>query len=113
MIKNLFTALYAGENILYSNEDSDNAAFSCNEMGILNIDLNNINLDNNFDEDGPETIILIRLLAWHIKFEKRKTLKKMISEESIPIARHSKRWWNFFVLEDEKKEIEPICTEGL
>ena len=36
-------------------------------MGILNIDLNNINLDNNFDEDDPDTIIHIRLLAWLIK----------------------------------------------
>ena len=39
-------------------------------MGILNICLNNINLDNNFDEDDPDTNILIRLLAWHIEFEK-------------------------------------------
>ena len=41
-------------------------------MGILNIDLNTINLDNNFDEDDPDTIILIRLLAWYIKFKKTK-----------------------------------------
>ena len=75
-IKKLFTALYADENILYFNEDSNNVVFNCNEMGILNIDLNNINLDNNFDEDDPDTIILIRLFAWHIKFEKRKALKK-------------------------------------
>ena len=45
-------------------------------MGIVNTDLNNINLDNNFDEDDPDTIILMRLLAWHIKFEKSKELKK-------------------------------------
>ena len=45
-------------------------------MGILNIDLNNINLDNNFDEEHPDTIILVRLLAWHIRFEKRKAFKK-------------------------------------
>ena len=45
-------------------------------MGILNIDLNNINLDNNFDEDYLDTTILVRLLAWHIKCEKRKELKK-------------------------------------
>ena len=50
-------------------------AFSCNEIGILNIDLNNINF-NNFDEDGLDNIILIRILAWHIRFEKRKELKK-------------------------------------
>ena len=77
MIKNLFTALYPDENILYVNEGSGDAVFNCNGMGILNIDLNNINLDNNFDEDDPDTIILIRLLAWHIKFRKhKKTLKR-------------------------------------
>ena len=45
-------------------------------MDIFNIDLNNINLDNNFGEDNLDSIILIRLLAWHIKFEKCKALKK-------------------------------------
>ena len=45
-------------------------------MDILSIDLNNINLDNNFDEDDPDTIIPNRLLDWHIKFEKCKALKK-------------------------------------
>ena len=43
-------------------------------MGILNIDLNNTNLDNSCDEDDPDTVIIIRLLAWQIKFEKRKKL---------------------------------------
>ena len=63
MIKNFFTALYADENILYFNEDSGNDAFNCNEIGFLNIDPNNINLDNNFDEDDPDAVILIRFLA--------------------------------------------------
>ena len=76
MIRELFTALYADENILCFNEDSGNVVFSCNEMVILNIDLNNINRDNNFDEDDLDTIILIKLLTWHIKFGKRKALKK-------------------------------------
>ena len=69
--------MYADENIIYFNEDFDNVAFNCNEMGILDIDLNNINLDNNFDEDDLDTIILIRPLAWHIKSEKRKALKRI------------------------------------
>ena len=77
MIKKLFTALYADENILYFNECPGDAAFNCSGIGILNIDLNDINLDNNFDEDDPDTIILITLLAWHIKFGKRKELKKV------------------------------------
>ena len=48
MHKKLFTAMYEDENILYFNKDSGNVVFNCNGMGILNIDLNNINLDNNF-----------------------------------------------------------------
>ena len=59
MIKKHFTPLFADDNILYFNEDSGDIVFSCNEMGIPNIDLNNINRDNNFDEDDPDTIILI------------------------------------------------------
>ena len=61
---------------MYYNRDSGYDIFSCNETGVLNRDLN-IKFDNNFDEDDPNTIILIRLLAWHIKFEKRKALKKI------------------------------------
>ena len=62
---------YADDNIPYFNEDSGGAVFSCNEMDILNIDLNKINLDDtNCNEDDPETIIYIRLLVWHMKFEK-------------------------------------------
>ena len=46
-------------------------------MGILNIYLNNINLDDtSYDEDDPDTIIYVRLLAWHIKSGKHKALKK-------------------------------------
>ena len=45
-------------------------------MGIFNIDLKNINLDHNFDEGNPDTVILIKLLDWHSKFENRKVLKK-------------------------------------
>ena len=69
--------MYADENILYFNEDSSNAVFNWNEMGSLNIDLNNINLDDtNHEEDDPNTIILIRLMARHIKFKKTQILKK-------------------------------------
>ena len=63
MIRKHFTALYADENILYTN-----VTFCCNEMRILSVNLNNINLDNtNYEEHDPDTIILIRLLAWHMK----------------------------------------------
>ena len=75
MIKKLFTAFYEDDYILYFNEDD---LFSCNEMNIFSINLNNIILDDsNYNEDDHDTIIYIRLLAWHIKFEKRKALKKV------------------------------------
>ena len=67
----------ADYSILFFNKDSGDAIFSCNKMDILSTDLNNINLnDTNYDEDDPETIIHVKLLARHIKFEKCKALKK-------------------------------------
>ena len=87
MIKKRFTALYADENILYFSEDSRNVVFNCNGMSILNTNLNNINLeDTNYDQDDPDTIISIRFLVRHIKFEKHKELKKMISVNANCVA---------------------------
>ena len=58
MIKIFFTALQEEDNIVYFNEDSSNFMFSSNKMGIVSIDLNNIDLyDTNYYEDDPETII--------------------------------------------------------
>ena len=59
----LCTALYANNDLLFSDEDSGDVTFCFNEMGILNVNLNNIIFDNNFDEDDPDTIILVRLLG--------------------------------------------------
>ena len=68
--------MYADQNIPYFNEDSRDAVFIYNEMGVVNIDRNNISLDANFNEEDPNTIILIRLLAWNVKFEKCKEVRK-------------------------------------
>ena len=77
MIKKLLTASYTDEKILCFNDNSDDIVFSCNEMSILSIDLKNIDLDDtNYDKRDPKTVIQIRLLAWHIKFQKCKALKK-------------------------------------
>ena len=76
MIKKLFPALYSDKNIVYFDEGSGDAVFDCKGMGILNIDSNNISLDDKLDKDDPGTIILMRLLALHMKFRKRKELKK-------------------------------------
>ena len=79
MWKKLSTAFYFDDGLFLSHEDSGNVTFWCNDMGILNNDLNNINLDNNFDEDDPDTITHIKLLARHIKLENRKALKKELN----------------------------------
>ena len=48
----------------------------CNNIDLIDIrDLNNINLDNAFDENDLDTISHIRLSAWDIKFEKLEALK--------------------------------------
>ena len=46
-----------------------------------------------------------------MKFEKRKELKKTISEELVPVAWHPNSWRSFCVPEDEKKEIKSSFTE--
>ena len=66
-------ALNANDDILFFDEDFSKVTFFPNEMGILDVYLNEINLDddNNFDEDDRDTIIHVRLLAWRNKIEKR------------------------------------------
>ena len=68
--------MYADENILKFNDGPGDVIFYHNETGILNIDLHNTNLDKDVDKDDPDTITLIRLFTWHIKFRKHKELKK-------------------------------------
>ena len=70
VIEKLLIALFA-DDILYFNKDFGNAIFSCNEIGIANTDLNNINLGvTNYDKYDPSTINDIRLLVLPIKFDK-------------------------------------------
>ena len=63
MIKKHNTVLYADDGLLFFDEYSGGVTFCCNEMGILIVNLNNINLDNNFDKYDPDTVILSRLLT--------------------------------------------------
>ena len=83
--------MYPDDGLLFFDENSGDVTSCFNNMGILSVKLNNINLDNNFDEDHPDTIILIRFLTLYIKFKKRKALKNKISEELMPIAWHPGR----------------------
>ena len=53
-------------------------SFIANQRHISAVGHDEINLDNNnnFDEDDPDTIIHVKLLAWCSKFKKCKALKK-------------------------------------
>ena len=54
--------------------------------------VNKISLgDTNCDEYDPDTMFLLRFLAWHIKFEKCRELKNKIGEELMPTMWHPKR----------------------
>ena len=53
--------------------------------------------------------ILSKFWLGIVNFKKREALNK-ISEDLMSIAWHSKRWWNFCILQDEKKDIESIFT---
>ena len=52
----------------------------CNKVGILNLDLNNVNRDSNFDEDHPDTIISVRILLGILNLKNAKLFLKKISE---------------------------------
>ena len=66
MIEKFYNALLANNDILFFNYNLNKVTFIANQRHILAVDLDKINLDNanNFDEEDPNTIIHVRLLAW-------------------------------------------------
>ena len=78
MLKKFDNALHANDDTLSFNDDFNKVTFIANQRHILAIDFEKINLDenNNFVKDDPDTIIHVRFLASRSKFEKRETLKK-------------------------------------
>ena len=68
------------------------------------IDLNNIYLnDGNFDENGPGTIIHVRLMSCCDRCKHRKACKKEISKEVMAVARHPARWPDLRMSKDKKR----------
>ena len=105
MLEKLDNALHTNDDIHFYKEDCDKVTFIANQRNIPAVDLDKIKLDygNNFYEDDPDTIIHVRLLAWHSNCKKHKGLKKKISEKLMPVAWHHERWWDFCMTENEKK----------
>ena len=69
--------LLANDDILFFDEDFSKVIFFANEMGILGVNVDKTNFDDNKNlfEDHPDTIH-VRLLPWCNKFEKHKSCKK-------------------------------------
>ena len=68
VLEKLGNALHANDDVLFYNEDFGKVTFIANQKHTLAVDLEKVNLDNNYNEDDPDTIIHIRLLARHSKF---------------------------------------------
>ena len=66
MLQNFCDALLINDYILIFGEDFSKVIFLANEMGVLAVDPDNINFndDVNSYEDDSETINHVRLLAW-------------------------------------------------
>ena len=77
MLGKFDNTLHANDDILFYNEDCYKVTFIANQKHILAVDLEKINLDNNFGEDDPDAIIRIRFLAWRSKFKRCKAFKKV------------------------------------
>ena len=81
-------------------------------MGILSVDLHNINLDDinfdeddvTFDEDDHDTIFHFKLMAWGNRYKQRKVCKKDTSKELMSLVWYTTRWWDWCMPEDEKKK---------
>ena len=48
-----------------------------------------------------------------LNLKKCKELKRGLNKELMPVAWHSKRWWDWWVTEDEKKEIDSMYIKEL
>ena len=80
-------------------EDLDNAVYFCQYFNTGSLD------DNNFNHDDPETIILVRTIAWCNKYKQHKACIKDISKKLVPVAWDSRSKRDYSISNDEKKEI--------
>ena len=77
MVKKIYIILYATDGLLFFDEDSGDVIFCTNEMGIFSVNYNDIIIDSNFNEDDPDTIILLSgFWLGIVNFKKCKALKK-------------------------------------
>ena len=65
MPRNCGNAVSFNDDIVFVNADSDNFSFLSDDMGLANVHLNDLSLDdNNFDDDDYGTIIHAIIHVW-------------------------------------------------
>ena len=77
MLEKLDNVVFSNGHIEFDDIDSDIVTFFGDGMGLVTIELNNINLDNNdFNADDPANIVFVRIMGGPNRFKQRKAWKK-------------------------------------
>ena len=92
MLEKLGVSIFSNDDIFFHDADFNNNTFLSDDVGFNTIDLNNINLDDddNFDKDDPESTGQVRLMAWHNRFKQRKLCTRNYNK--ILGLVHYRRW---------------------
>ena len=78
-------------------------------MGLVNLNLNNVNLeDNDFGNGDPDIFLHFRVLVHCSRY---KACKKEISKELMPVAWHPIKCLDQWMSKDEKKERNGIIFD--
>ena len=78
LIKKLDDTVFANDDKVFFDEGSDNVTIFSDVIDILSEYLNNINfVHNNVNEDGPETIIHVRLMTLRNRFKQLRAFLKI------------------------------------
>ena len=82
-------------------------------MGIVNVDVNNVSLEDNdkFDNNNPETIIHVRVTTWCNK--QHQACEKEISKDLLPVAWYTTRSYGWRKSEDGKKKIKQFLSDEM
>ena len=68
LLEKLDNSVFSNVDMFFHDLDSNFSTIFSSDMGFSTADLNNINLDDNFDKDDPETINHVRFMTWHNTF---------------------------------------------
>ena len=93
----------ANKMLIFSTDDINFEEFFSDDIGLVIIDLNNIYLDyDNFMKMILKLLFMLNLWLGVIDISSAKACKRKINEESMSIAWHPKRVWDWCMTKDEK-----------